>query len=74
MGKYLMSRPRKSGFLSKGQDVLTDTGVVAVVDEHTDNDMVKLRYYELNWPFPKWMTKTRKQLTIAPLQYEDALF
>ncbi len=69
-----MKRPRKSGFLSKGQEVMTDDGVVAIVDEHTDNDMVKLRYYESNWPFPKWTTKTRKQLTIVPLQYEEAPF
>jgi hypothetical protein len=69
-----MKRPRKSGFLYKGQEVTTDDGVVAIVDEHTDNDEVKLRHYEPNWPFPKWITKTRKQLTIVPLQYEEAPF
>lgn len=67
-------RPRKSGFLHKGQEVVTNDGVTAIVDEHTDNDEVKLRYYEPNWPFPKWMTKTRRQLTIVPLQYDEAPF
>jgi hypothetical protein len=69
-----MSRPRKNGFLRKGQEVTTKDGIAAIVDEHTDNDEVKLRYYEPNWPFPQWMTRTRRQLTIVPLQFEEAPF
>ncbi len=65
---------RKSKFLYKGQEVITDDGITAIVDEHTDNDVVKLRYYKPNWPFPQWLQKNRRQLTIVPLQYEEAPF
>lgn len=64
----------KNDYLHTGTEVITDEFRVAIVDTQWSNDRVIVRYHSPPWPFPEWDTKTRRQLTRVPIQYEEAPF
>jgi hypothetical protein len=65
---------RKLSYLPMGTEVITKDLRIAIVDAHSSNDRVHVRYNIDNWPFPEWDVLSRCQLTEVPIQYEDAPF
>ena len=65
-------KKRDKSFLHMGTEVVTNELRVAIVDTHTSNSNISIRYHSPPWPFPEWDIKSRCQLTRVPIQYEDA--
>jgi hypothetical protein len=67
-------KKRDKSFLHEGTEVVTDDLRIAIVDRHTSDSRVAIRYHYPPWPFPEWDFKSRCQLTRVPIQYEEAPF
>ena len=62
----------KSKFIYSGTEVVTDDLRVAFVEQFESVERIVIRYHNRAWPFPEWDVKTRKQLTVAELHYDDS--